>query len=248
MTNLSKILLGTLIFSNLIFANMEICKTSSTICSEIEENTQIMKNHDYGKKKRLLAIAQISRRVGTLSSSDNKLLKKRLKSISLFPSAITGKKIFMILASPCEAEKYIVEIGFDKNYNLDFSEFKYNTVEKYNGALYLDRERFPLKDSVNMKYRDALASVITKKEKKVSKRELIASKPIFPENNTLCTTGNLKLRDVNNVSRVLEKIKKGSKVKIVSQEEYNRNGNSSYLASYKGKMGYLAVQYLGECQ
>jgi len=248
MTNLSKILLGTVIFSNLIFANMEICKTSSTICSEIKDNTQIMNNHDYGKKKRLLAIAQISRRVGTLSSSDNKLLKKRLKSISLFPSAITGKKIFMILASPCEAEKYIVEIGFDKNYNLDFSEFKYNTVEKYNGALYLDRERFPLKDSVNMKYRDALASVITKKEKKVSKREVIASKSILPANNMLCTTVSLNFRDANDASKVLTILKKGSKVRILSQEEENRNGISSYLASYNDKLGYLAVKYLGECQ
>jgi len=248
MTNLSKILLGTLIFSNLIFANMEICKTSSTICSEIEKNTQIMNNHGYGKKKRLLAISRISRRVGTLSTSDNNSLKNRLKSIPLFTSAITGKKIFMTLSSPCEAKGYIVEIGFDRNYNLDFSEFRYNTIEKYNGALYLDRERFPLKDSVNMKYRDALASVITKKEKKVTKRELSASKPILHANNMLCTTAPLKFRDANDASKILTILKKGSKVRILSQEEENRNGINSYIALYNSKLGYLAVQYLGACQ
>ena len=249
MINLNKIFVGTLIFSNFVFANMDICKNNSDrgICNEIRENKSIINSQEYSKKKRLLAVAQISRRVGTLSQNDNEKLKDSLKQIPLFRSAITGKNIFMILASPCKGQKYIVEVGFDRNYNLDFSEFTFNSVEKYNGALYLDKERYPLDDNVNMKYRMALKSV--------SHQRLINHQSPRPNTkkrdsvNYLCVKANsLNFRDANNVNYIFSSLPKGTKVKIMTREQILRGGIESMLVQYNNKLGYLAKQFLGECQ
>jgi len=251
MMNLNKIFVGTLLLSNCIFANMDICKSNHGICSEIKENKSIMNNQKYGKKERLLAIAQISRRVGTLSKSDNRNLKNSLKTISLFKSAITGKNIFMILASPCQSQKYIVEVGFDRNYNLDFSEFRFNSVEKYNGALYLDEERYPLNDNINMKYRKALKSVIHKKvvsPKPISNSDRRDSVVLSTLDYLCVRTKSLNFRDVNNADIILASLPDGTKVQIVKKEPKSRNGIESLLVQHDTKLGYLATEFLGECR